>query len=78
MGEDSSPICSLGGRGGTSYWVGEVGCCCRLRSSDIWDVPVFCALPASLPGPRVRDASFPKRTSSASGLGLPWRNVQSL
>ena len=45
---------------------------------DVWDVPVFWGLPPSLPGLRVRDACFPKRTSDASGSGLTWRNVQCL
>ena len=31
-----------------------------------------------LPGPCVRDAGFPKKTSDTSGSGLPWWNVQCL
>ena len=49
-----------------------------LKFGDVWGVPVFMGLPPGFPGPHVRDAGFPKRTSNASGSGLPWQNVQSL
>ena len=72
--EDSSPICSLGGgEGDTSTFWDEVGELLpqAQKFRDVWDDLGFRGLPAGLPGTHVRDAGFPKRTSDASGSGLP-------
>ena len=81
MREGSSPICSLGvGVGVPQLMVGWGGGLLpqAQKFRDVWVVLVFRGLLPGLPGLHVRDAGFPRRTSDASGSGLPWQNAQYL